>query len=126
MKNLVASFILFIVLIITIIFSMKYIENKCVYYTDKINALETIIVNESWEEAYTSSVNFLDEWKKDSNIVPAFINHIHVETITSSVLKLTQYTKYKDKIDALATIHDIKFLLEEMLEIEKVTLPNVF
>ncbi|QGU96079.1 DUF4363 family protein [Clostridium bovifaecis] len=126
MKNLVASFMLFIALVITMVFSMRYLENKCGYYTDKIDALETIIVNESWEEAYNSSIGFLEEWKKDSSIVPTFINHIHVETITNSVLKLTQYTKYKDKVDSLATIHEIKFLLEEMMEIEKVTLPNVF
>lgn len=126
MKNMIASFILFIALIVTMIFSMKYLEKKCEYYSKKIEHLEKIVLNNSWDEAYADSTKFLVEWEKDSHIVPAFINHIHVESITSNVLRLTQYTKLKDKVDSLTTIHEIKFLLEEMLDIEKVTLPNVF
>ncbi|MFU0823548.1 MULTISPECIES: DUF4363 family protein [Clostridium] len=126
MKNTIASFSLFTLLIVLMIFSTKYVENKSEYYSNKANILESIIVNESWKEAYNNSMNFLEEWKKDSNIIPAFINHSHIETISNDILKLTQYIKNEDKVDCLATIHEVKFLLEEMVNSEKVTLPNVF
>jgi len=125
-KNTIASFSLFIILMTLMVFSTKYVENKSDYYSNKADILEAIIVNESWKEAYDNSIDFLNEWKKDSNIIPAFINHSHIEAITNDILKLTQYIKNEDKVDCLATIHEVKFLLEEMIDAEKVTLPNIF
>lgn len=126
MKDLIASFTLFIVLIITMLISTKYLGNKCGYYTDKVSYLEIVIVNKYWEDGYNKSIEFLEEWGNDSNILPAFINHTYVESITNNILKLTQYIKYKNQTDALATIQEIKFSLHMMEEIEKVNLPNIF
>lgn len=126
MKSAIASFIIFILLFISMIFSYKYLENKSDYYTIQTNTLEKLVNDNSWEEAYTLSNKFLDEWEKDSSIIPAFINHTYVETITNNVLKLTQYIKHKNDSDSQATIHEIRFFLENMIKIEHVTLPNVF
>lgn len=126
MRNLVISFIIFFILIITIVFSINFLDNKANFYSEQANQLETLVVKDSWDEAYETSTNFLDAWKEDSKKISMFINHFQVDSISNQILKLTQYTKYHDKTEALALIHDIKFMLKELLEIEKVTISNIF
>lgn len=126
MKNLVTSFVLFILLIISIIFSLNYLNKKYYSYKEKIDTIEEFVINNSWDETYTNCVDFLDDLEKDSKIMTIFIHHVNVETIYNDLLKLSQYIKCKDKVDSLAEIHEIKFLLKEILEIEKVNLPNIF
>ena len=126
MKNLIASFVIFFILIISMIFSINYLNKRIDHYTEKVNYMEEVISKESWDEAYKVSIEFIKEWDKDSKTVSVFINHTHVDSINSGLLKLTQYIKYKDKTESLALVHEIKFLIEEILDVEKVTLANVF
>lgn len=126
MKNLAASFLLFFILIFSIVLSMNYLENKSDYYSQKADYLEQIISQELWDKAYDTSLEFLEEWDKDSKTVSAFINHMHVEGINNEVLKLTQYIKYEEKVESLALVHEIKFLIQGLTNMEKVTIANVF
>lgn len=126
MKNLIASFSLLVLLIISIFFSLDYLNKKYYSYKGKIDNIEELVINNSWDETYTNCIDFLDNWENDSKIMAIFIHHVHVETIYNDLLRLSQYIKYKDKVDSLAEIHEIKFLLKEILEMEKVNLPNIF
>ncbi|GAB6149540.1 MULTISPECIES: DUF4363 family protein [Clostridium] len=126
MKNIFTSFVIFILLIITISISIHYLNTKYYYYEEKVNSLEQMVSDEQWNKAYDESISFLDSWKKDSKLLTAYIHHVHVESISSDLLQLTQYIKYEEKVDALASIHEIKFLLKEITEIQKVNITNVF
>ena len=126
MRNLVISFLIFVILIITIVFSINFLVNKANYYSEKTDQLENLVTQDSWDEAYEISTDFLTTWEEDSKKISVFINHFQVDAISNQILKLTQYTKYHDKSEALALIHDIKFLLKELIEIEKVTISNIF
>jgi len=125
-RNLVISFLIFVILIITIVFSINFLVNKANYYSEKTDQLENLVTQDSWDEAYEISTDFLTTWEEDSKKISVFINHFQVDAISNQILKLTQYTKYHDKSEALALIHDIKFLLKELIEIEKVTISNIF
>lgn len=113
-------------MIVGMFVSLNYLNKKCTYYGEVATKLEDTVNNESWEKAYDMSKDFLDQWKKDSKVISAFINHLQLDTINDSILKLTQYTKVHDKSESLAMIHDIKFFLEEILFLEKVTIENIF
>lgn len=126
MKNLLISFLIFFILIITIVFSINFLVTKTNYYSEKADQLETLVTEDSWDKAYEVSTDFLNGWGNDSKIISIFINHFHIDAINNEILKLTQYIKYQDKSDALAIIHDIKFLLKSLLEVEKVTISNIF
>ncbi|KEH99246.1 DUF4363 family protein [Clostridium massiliodielmoense] len=126
MKNIFTSFVIFILLIITISISIHYLNTKYYYYEEKINVLEEMVSDDQWKKAYDNSIDFLEHWKKDSKLVTAYIHHVHVESISSELLQLTQYIKYEDKVESLASIHEIKFLLKEITEIQKVNITNVF
>ena len=61
MKNLVISFILFILMIVGIVVSLNYLDKKCSYYGDIANSLESTINNESWDKAYDISKELLED-----------------------------------------------------------------
>ncbi|AYF53546.1 DUF4363 family protein [Clostridium botulinum C] len=126
MKNIFTSFVIFILLIITISFSIHYLNTKYYHYSDEINSLEELVSKDEWNKAYNSSLSFLNNWEKDSKMATAYIHHVHVESISSELLQLTQYIKYEDKVQSLASIHEIKFLLKQITEIQKLNITNVF
>ncbi|KEI06651.1 DUF4363 family protein [Clostridium botulinum] len=126
MKNIFTSFVIFVLLTITISISIHYLNTKYYYYSDKIDSLEELVSKDDWNKAYDSSLSFLKNWEKDSKMATAYIHHVHVESISSELLQLTQYIKYQDKVESLASIHEIKFLLKEITEIQKINITNVF
>lgn len=126
MKNVLTSLIIFIFLVISILFSINYVKKTCTNYKKRTDYIENIIKNDSWNEAYTVSTSFLDDWKKESKIISIFIDHDHIDKTHVETLKLTQYIKYKDKSNALASIHAIKFLMEDIIEFENINIQNIF
>lgn len=126
MKNVIASFIIFMIMIFSILFSINYLENTCSYYKNIISSLETTIKNEEWDEAYKTTNILLEDWEKESKIVSIFINHEYVDGMHVELLRLTQYVNCKNKSDSLASVHSIKFLVDDIIDFEKLSLQNIF
>lgn len=126
MKKIFVSFAIFLLLIITISISLHYLNTKYYYYEDKINSLEQLVISESWDNAFDSSNSFVKNWKKDSSIVTAYIHHIHTESITCKLLQLNQFIRYHDKIQSMALINEIKYLLKDIPESQKTNISNIF
>ncbi|MCY6958934.1 DUF4363 family protein [Clostridium brassicae] len=126
MKNVIASFTIFIFLIFSIVFSINYVEKTCNFYKIEASNLENVLINNDWENAYELSNTFLDNWKKDSKIIAIFVDHNHIDTVYTEALKLTQYTKCKDKSNSLASVHTLKFLMDDIVNFEKLTIQNIF
>jgi hypothetical protein len=106
--------------------SVKYLNKVCSKMEDSSNVLEELINAEQWEEAYNLSSKTLDQWKKYSLIIPIFANHSELDTLNNEMLRLTQYTKCQSKEDALASVHVIKFFLDNVKELQKVNIQNIF
>lgn len=126
MKNIIASFALFIIVMLTVIFSINYLGNVC----NKLEVLdvqiENNIKNDEWNKAYSNSIKFLDEWHDYSKKVSIFTHHAEIDNINIELWKLTQYTKCQTKDESLASAHVIKLLLNHLVELEKVNSQNIF
>ncbi|MCY6369557.1 DUF4363 family protein [Clostridium ganghwense] len=125
MKNVIASFIIFLILIICILFSINYLEKTCSHYKNITSSLENTIKDGSWEESYEISIKLLKNWEKDSKVISIFIDHEYIDDMHVELLKLTQYVKYKNKSDSLASLHSIKFLIDDIIDFEKTTIQNI-
>ena len=125
MKNAAISFVIFTILVTTIFISVNYLNKTCEKIEANSNTLEDLINAEQWEEADDLSNQTLIQWKKYALIIPIFANHSELDTLNVEMLRLTQYTKCQSKDDALASTHVIKFFLNNVKELQKVTLQNI-
>lgn len=125
-KKIYIPFIIFIALIFVVFFSIKYLKFVCNDLTELDNKVEENINKGDWKEAGKASISCLESWKKYSDQISIFVNHAEIDNINTELYKLTQYVKTEDKEEALASINVLKFLLEHIVNMEKINLQNIF
>ena len=125
MKNIMAAFSLFFVMIIGIFFSTNFINHSCANLQALNSSLESYVANEDYGNAYNISLDYIAQWKKTSKTLTLFIHHEDLDHVSNEVLKLTQYIKVKDKSEALATVHAMKYLINHIIDHEKVSINNI-
>lgn len=126
MKGVIISISIFFVMLIGIFFSINYLNKVCTKLDNLNKEIEISIENKSWTKAYDNSIKFLNQWDNYSRKISIFVNHAEIDNINSELWKLTQYTKCKTEEEALASSHVIKFLLEHIVNLEKVNAENIF
>ena len=126
MKNILAAFGLFIIMIIGIFLSTNAINLNCAHLQNLNCDLESYIIKENYEDAYNLSLDYIAEWKKASNFLTIYIHHEDLDHVDSEILKLTQYIKIKDKSESLATVHVMKYLIDHIKSHEKISISNIF
>lgn len=126
MKGIVASFIIFIGVLVGIGFSVNYVNTTCSNLLSKNNQLENIVKQDNWENGYNKSVKLLEEWQKKYKVLSVFIHHQKIDTINNELLELTQYVKFKQKAEALSKIHVVKSNLKNIMQAEEITVQNIF
>ena len=126
MKAVYASIILFSVLIISIIFSIGYLNKTCDELSNIDINMENAIKNDSWEKAETFSKRFTNKWEKTSNEISVYVNHKEMDNINVELWKLTQYVKCQNKDESLASVHTIIFFIDHIKNMEKVNIQNIF
>ena len=126
MKSFYISLALFFVMIISIIFSINYLNKICKQLEQIDISMEQDVNNESWDTAYTSSIDFMNKWKKYSENISVFVDHKEIDNIHNELWRLTQYIKCENKDETLASLHVIKFFLNHIMDMEKMNIQNIF
>lgn len=126
MKNVYLAFGIFIIMIIGIFLSINVINRSCDHLQDLNSTLESYILKENYKDAYSLSLDYIDQWKRDSKFLTLYIHHEDLDHVDNEVLKLTQYIKIRDKSEALATVHAMKYLIDHIKSHEKVSISNIF
>ena len=126
MKNILVAFGIFIFMIIGISLSTNAVNHSCTNLQNLNSTLESYIIKENYKDAYKLSLDYISQWKKTSKLLTIYIHHEDLDHIDSEILKLTQYIKIKDKSEALATVHVMKYLVNHIMDHEKVSMSNIF
>jgi hypothetical protein len=126
MKNVYLAFSIFIIMIIGIFFSIIVINRSCDHLQNLNSTLESYILKENYKAAYNLSLDYIDQWKSDSKFLTLYIHHEDLDHVDNEVLKLTQYIKIRDRSEALATVHAMKYLIDHIKSNEKVSISNIF
>ncbi|WP_205598673.1 DUF4363 family protein [Clostridium niameyense] len=106
------------------IYSFK-LTNTCNDLINKCEVLEQSIKSDSWEASYNDSVDLLKRWEKENSVISSMVHHSEVDNMNNELWKLTQYTKFNNKEESLASIHVIKFLLKHIIEMERINITNI-
>ncbi|MBV1821882.1 DUF4363 family protein, partial [Coprococcus sp. MSK.21.13] len=107
MKNVFISFIIFISMLFSILFSVKYL-NQVYSNINSLNLqLENHIVTEDWENSYKLIQSIDINWSDYSRKLFMFVNHQEIDSISSELKKLSQYILCENKDESLASLHSI-------------------
>lgn len=126
MKNMITTCIIFFLMIFILFFASKYIVLTCDKLLDVSSEIEENIVNDNWDESYMLSFELLNIYEGHVANLTLFLNHTDFDNIYSEVIKLSQYSKCKNKDEALSSIHVVKTLINQVKELESISIGNIF
>lgn len=126
MKKIYVSFILFICMLLTIIFSINYLDKMYTNIGELTINLEQSIEKENWNNANELVKQISSEIDTNSSKISIFVNHMEIDNINNEFSKLTQYVKYHNKEEAMASLYAVKFFFEHTIKLEKINLENIF
>ena len=126
MKNMIATCIIFFLMIFILFFASKYIVLTCDKLLDVSSEIEENIVNDNWDESYMLSFELLNIYEGHVANLTLFLNHTDFDNIYSEVIKLSQYSKCKNKDESLSSIHVVKTLINQVKELESISIGNIF
>ncbi|MEW9094403.1 MAG: DUF4363 family protein [Clostridiaceae bacterium] len=126
MKNIFISFFIFFCMIVGIVFSLNTLD-KIYGDLDNLNSkLEQSIEKEDWEDANLLINEISEKWHEHCNELSIFLNHNEIDNINSELSKLTQYVKYNNKEESMASLYVVKFFFQHTLDLEKISYQNIF
>lgn len=126
MKNVVISLLIFIIMVISIAFSLNYL-NKVSDDLGRLNdEIEQYITDNDWDKAYKSSIEYTEKWKDYSEKLKLFVDHQEMDKIEIELWRMPQYIKERNKEESLATVHVLNFLVNHISDLERVNIQNIF
>ena len=126
MKNLVITLVTLIIMVVTMSFSIKYLNNVSDELVSINDEIQENITDDNWDKAYKNTMELTEKWNNYSKKIKIFINHQEIDSIEIELQKLPQYIKEQTKDESLASIHVLSFLLEHIAKLEKLKLENIF
>lgn len=126
MKKIVISVSVFLIMISGMVYSISYLSKVTKNLVSLGDTLEKQVEKEQWKEAYKSSMELTEKWKKYCTILSIYVHHAEVDNIDNELWKLSQYTKTENKDESLASIHVVKFFFNHISSMEKINIQNLF
>lgn len=107
--------------IILIIFSgaavsFMYTENIITGFADELRSLKDL----------SEISRIRDEWDEKKNILMLFMNHRDVEEVSVALIRASEEAETGQRDDARRELSLAVFLMEELVEREKLSVENIF
>ncbi|GIM29428.1 hypothetical protein CPJCM30710_20940 [Clostridium polyendosporum] len=126
MKNTIISLLIFLILFGFIFRSHNTLLTICGSISEKCETLEDLIKDDNWNKSYELAVELKDQIEESFEYISVYMNHQDLDILTNEILRLSQYTKYKNKSEALASIHVIKYSNKSIQSLQTPTIQNIF
>lgn len=126
MKNTLTSLFIFLCLLGFIIYSHGNLIKICNTINEKCTVLEKSLQEDDWENSYKLSVDLKEYIERSFEPLSVYINHQDSDLLINESLKLSQYSKYEDKSEALSSIHLIKYSTKAIKSLQTPSIQNIF
>ncbi len=126
MKNMLWTSAIFFMMLILLFFASRYITLTCDKMLEVTCQIEDNLIEKNWDESYILSFELLNIYEGHVSNLTLFLNHFDFHNIYNEIIKLSQYTKCETKDEALASIHVLKALINEVKEMESLSISNIF
>ena len=126
MKNAMLSIILFFSLLIGIFFLNSSVVNLCDSIKYKTDDMEIVLLNEDYDKAYEKSLDLLNYLEGNDFIPSIYTNHQDFDSIRHEAARLCVYISNNDIGEAYSSLHFIKYSVQTIKHLQKVSLGNIF
>jgi hypothetical protein len=126
MKTLIASLVLFAVLLGFGTFSYFYIDHTAKQLVTKVKLVEQNGYKEDWQQAEQEFSALHEKWNTASSKWTALVDHQELDNINISLAKVGEYIKAKDMPGFRSEVAELKLLIRHIPEKEAVNMKNVF
>ncbi|MDT3705119.1 MAG: DUF4363 family protein [Thermincola sp.] len=126
MKILIATLLLFTVLLGFGTFSYYYIDHTAQQLITKVRLIEETGNKEDWQKAAQEFAVLHERWNTASSKWTALVDHQELDNINISLAKVGEYIKAKDIPGFRAQMAELKILIRHIPEKEALNLKNIF
>lgn len=126
MKNAIISVFLFIGLMLGVYFLDNSISKLCMCIFDKCNEIEDILLTDNFEDSYLLSRELLDCLNSDKFITSIYLNHQEFDTLVNEAVKLCIYIENNDVSEAQASLHIVKYNTQNINDLQRASIANIF
>ncbi|WP_333887374.1 DUF4363 family protein [Clostridium sp.] len=126
MKSTIISFSIFILMLFSIIFSLRYLNTVCMKLENLNTKIEQTLQSNNWKESYKNCQHLMTEWKKYSSKLSIFANYNEIDDINNELWRLVHHITYKDKEEALISVDIIKNSIYSILHMQQLNMTNLF
>lgn len=124
MKRLIPASIIFVLVVLTYLLSLKYITKSCESTNKLLDKSVTVYKENHTAEKETKEIK--EFWQKEEKILSFFVNHDHIDKIEQAISSLNVYAKEKDNILFYEYADTIQVLLHQIVEETKITTHSIF
>lgn len=124
MKRLIPAGILFIAVIVSYVFSLRYITATC-NKTEKL-VLQCEEEYKNGGDAFAVAEELTDMWDEKEKILSFFVNHDRIDEIELELASLSVFCKSDEEILFYDRIENLKMLLHQVKEDTRISTHNIF
>lgn len=126
MKNTLISVVIFLAMMLFITYSHNKVITLCNDIISQCESIEKKLDNDNWNDSYESAVKLMNDIEESFIFISVYMNHQDVDCLHNETLKLSQYTRYKNRSESLSSVHIIKHSAKSIQELQTPTLKNIF
>lgn len=126
MKNTITSIILFLLVFSFVAYANNSLSKLCENIAEDSENIENLINNNEWDEAYSYSLDLIDEVKNSHKLSSVYVNHTDYDYISNEAEKLSIYIREKNISEAYVSANMLKSTVHNISHLHKPSIENIF
>ena len=126
MRNTIISVIIFLSLLGFVAYVNSSLMKLCNYVYIESENIELLIDSGEWKDAYTLTVDLINEIKKTDLLASVYLNHCDFDNLLNEALKLSLYVKCENDAESHVSVHLLKYSADNIKNLHKFAIENIF
>lgn len=125
MKTFIASCVVLLIIISTIILYILFLGNSVETFSSQIDDIIKYATNEDWSSCKIATDTFVQNWTRSKKYYEAFMEHREIDLINEAVTEVVSRVDFMDKDEILTKSNLLKMLLTHVHNNELPLLENI-
>jgi hypothetical protein len=102
-----------------------YLKTSSESFTKELTKIEASLQEGNWEESSLTFKILKRDWEYSKNKWLMLVDHIHIDYIHESMVKLESYIQQKDPLKIIPELRAISYKLSNIYETNKLSIKNI-